>query len=289
VSAVVSLLDKTVMYRYAHHPMTLPLLIGISQTTVGILVLAFAGLPAEATLTNVALAASSGLLFGLGGQILIRILYTQEVSRTIPVFHTFPLFAAIVAFVFLDERLTIVQWLAVFATVVGAVLLSVRIDAKYRTFLLHRSFFCLMVGSAIAGSAHVAGKAAVDELPVLFTHGVRMLALGILFLGFNARRGPYEEVRAFVRERSRALLFVGANELVIANASLLVALYALSLGPASLVTALLGTRSLFVVAYSVTLALVWKGALGEETHRSAVVVKVIATAVIVAGITGITL
>ena len=289
VSAVVSIFDKTVMHRYASSPLTLPLLIGISQTAVGLAVLGVVGTPPEAGAQAVGWAIGSGVLFGLGGQILIRTLFTQEVSRTIPVYQTFPVFAALIAVVFLDEVVTPWQWVGIGATVAGAVALSVRTDAGYRTLFLHRAFFALMVGSLLTGAAHVTGKVAVDELPVLYTHGLRMLSLGVLFLAFNLRAAPLREVVGFVRGRSPALLFVGANELVIANVGLLLMLWALSLGPVSLVSALVGTRALYVVIYSTGLALVWKGALGEETSRRAVAVKVGSTLVIVAGIAGIAL
>lgn len=289
VSAVVNIFDKTVIHRYASSPLTLPLLIGIAQTAVGLTVLAVVRTPPEASAQAAGWAVGSGVLFGLGGQILIRTLFTQEVSRTIPVYQTFPVFAALIAVVFLDEVVTPSQWVAIGATVAGAAALSVRTDAGYKTLFLHRTFVVLMVGSLLTGAAHVTGKAAVDELPVLYTHGLRMLALGLVFLAFNLRAAPLREVAGFVRGRSPALLFVGVNELLIANASLLLTLWALSLGPVSLVSALIGTRALYVVAFSTGLALVWKGALGEETSRQAIAVKVGSTAVIVAGVAGIAL
>ena len=64
-------------------------------------------------------------------------------------------------------------------------------------------------------------------------------------------------------------------------------LWALSLGPAALVTALSGTRALFLVVYSTVLALVWKGALGEITTRGAIMTKLTSTSLIVGGIAAI--
>ena len=289
VSAIVSIFDKTVIHRYASSPLTLPLIIGIAQTTVGLTVLAVVGTPPEATAEAVGWAIASGVLFGLGGQLLIRTLFTQEVSRTNAVFQTFPVFAALIAIVFLDEVVTPLQWGGIGATVTGAIVVSVRSDAGYRRLFLTRAFVVLMVGSLFTGAAHVTGKTAVNELPILYTHGLRMLALGMVFLAFNLRRAPLREVAGYVRRRSPALLFVGTNELLTANVSLLLVLWALSLGPASLVSALVATRALFVVLYSTGLALVWKGALGEETSRQAVAVKVGSTLLIVAGIGGIAL
>ena len=123
-----------------------------------------------------------------------------------------------------------VEWLAVGVVVAGAVLISFRPESSVRSLLLDKAFVLLMIGSAIHGSAHIFGKVAVDELPVLFTHALRSIALGGVFFLFNLRSGPVDDVRTFVRTCSPALRFVAMNELIIATAGLLLMLWALSLG-----------------------------------------------------------
>ena len=289
VSALVSVFDKTVIHRYARTPLTLPLLIGVMQTFVGLALLAIVRVPPSASLEPVLWALVSGAVFGLSAQFLMRVLYTHEVSRTVPVFQSYPIFTAIYASLFLGERLGAQEWGAVIAVVAGAALLSVRRGAAQHRFSLDKAFALLIVGSAIHGSAHVFGKAAVDELPVLFTHALRSIALGGVFLAFNLRRRPLVDVLLFVRKRSPALRFVFVNEVIIASVGLLLMLWALSLGPASQVTALSGARVLFLVAYSTILALVWRGALGESTTLGAIAVKLGSTALIVGGVAAIAL
>ena len=287
ISSIVSIFDKTVIYRYATTPHTLPLLIGIAQTSVGIVVLAIVGIPEEATWGPVFWALLSGAVFGISAQFLLHVLYRNEVSRTIPVFQSYPIFTAIYAYFFLGEHLGVVEWLAVGVVVAGAVLISFRPESSVRSLLLDKAFVLLMIGSAIHGSAHIFGKVAVDELPVLFTHALRSIALGGVFFLFNLRSGPVDDVRTFVRTCSPALRFVAMNELIIATAGLLLMLWALSLGPAALVTALTSARAFFLVVYSTALALVWRGALGEVTTRGVVAIKLASTALIVAGVAAI--
>ena len=287
ISSIVSIFDKTVIYRYARTPHTLPLLIGIAQTSVGIVVLAIVGIPEEAAWEPVLWALLSGAVFGISAQFLMHVLFRNEVSRTIPVFQSYPIFTAIYAFFFLGEDLGVVEWLAVAVVVAGAVLMSFRPESSVRRLLLDRAFVLLMIGSAIHGSAHVFGKVAVDELPVLFTHGLRSIALGGVFFAFNLRSESVDDVRTFVRTCSPALRFVAMNELIIATAGLLLMLWALQLGPAALVTALTSARAFFLVVYSTALALVWRGALGEVTTRGVVAIKLASTALIVAGVAAI--
>ena len=232
----------------------------------------------------------SGAILGISVQFLMLVLYSNEVSRSIPVFLSYPIFTAIYAFFFLGEGLGAVEWTAVVVVVAGAVLISFRPGrTSIRSILLGRAFVLLMLGSAIHGSAHIFGKVAVDELPVLFTHALRSLGLGGVFLAFNLRSGSVDDVRTFVRTRSPALRFVAVNELVIATVGLLLLLWALALGPAALVTALSGARAFFLVVYSTALALVWKGALGEVTTPGVIAVKLLSTGLIVAGVAAIAL
>lgn len=215
---------------------------------------------------------------------MLRVLFVQEVSRTIPIYQTFPIFAAILGVLFLEERLSPLLWTAVLATVAGAVLLSVRYEEPYRRLALHRSLFPLMLGSAIAGSAYVAGKIAVADLPVLYTHGVRALGLGGVLLLGSLRPATVREVRVLLREGRWAFAIVGFNEVVLASSSLILALWALSLGPVSLVTALVGTRSLFVVVYGTLLGLRFRGFLGEEVTPGSLAVKFASVALIMLGV-----
>ena len=52
ITALVSISDKTVIYRYTRSPLTLPLLIGIAQTTAGFIVIALTGLPKAVTMAE---------------------------------------------------------------------------------------------------------------------------------------------------------------------------------------------------------------------------------------------
>lgn len=283
VVSIVNIFDKTVIYRYANSPLTLPLMIGIAQTTVGTVSLLVAGIPAEATVEASVAAILSGIFFGLSGITSQRVLFTQEVSRTIPVTQSSPIFAAILALTFLDEPISLLQWGGIMATVIGSIMLSLRLR-DVGTLFLHKSFYMLMLSALFFGTANVIGKHALTNLPILYTHGLRMLALGLIFLTFALRRESWNDVRGYFAKRSPALLFVGINEFVTANVGILLMLWALSLGPASLVTALFGTRALFVVLYSTGLALVWKGSLGEQTSRGSITVKIVSAALIVVGI-----
>ncbi|MCY4447339.1 MAG: EamA family transporter [Chloroflexi bacterium] len=282
LAACIGILDKTIIHNYARTPSTEPLAIGFTMPLVGTTLLLVFGIPESATLEAVLLALVSGAFYGLGAHILIHSLYTREVSRAIPVYQTYPIFTALIAFFFLGERLGAVEWLAVLAVVVGAVLISSG-SGTSRGFLPDKTFMLLMLGSLIEGSSFVFGKSALNELPVLFAHALRMLALSGVLLAFNLRRPPLDDLISFFRTRSPALGYMAVNQFLVANGSLFLLLWGLSLGPVTLVTALSSLRTFFLVVFTIGLSLVWRGALGEVTTRGTVAVKLASTALIVGG------
>ena len=92
-----------------------------------------------------------------------------------------------------------------------------------------------------------------------------------------------------MRTRSPALRYIALNQLVVSNASQLLLLWALSLGPAVFVTALSSLRTSFVVVFAIFSSLIWRGTLGEVTTPRTVTVKLTSTALIVGGVVVIAL
>ncbi len=280
---LVGILDKTLLFHFAKSWLTLPLLIGIAQGIIGItLVLVLPWTDAGAS--AIGWAVLSGLLWGIGSLFLFYLLFSREASKTIPIFQTFPAFVAPMAVIFLGEELALYQWIAILAVVAGAVMNSIKRDSGYGRLVLDGAFYVLIAGSVLAAAANIVGKLAVDNMEVVQAHAFRVLGMSSLMLVFSLRRAPMREIWGFVRNRSPALGIFGLNEFVVANTGMLINLWAISLGSVSLVTAVTATTSLFLLAYGFAMALVFKGALGEQISTGSVTIKVVSTATMVAGV-----
>ena len=287
VMGVASISDKVVIHRYIKTPFTLILLVGMAQTVVGIVSLCIAGIPSEVTVATSISAISSGVLFSFSAIIFLKILYTQEVSRTIPITQSAPIFAALLGFLILNENISVLQWGGIIIAVLGSALISLRMDGDIHSIFLHKSFYFLMFSAFLLGAANVVGKLALEELPLLYTHGLRMLTLGLIFLCFASKSESWIDVKSLFSKRSPALLFIIINECITAQVGLITLLWSLSMGPVSLVSAVVGTRSLFTVLYSMGITKLWSGALGEETSTGSIITKLFSTLLIVAGVAAI--
>ena len=288
ILGMIGVLDKAFLYHYARSLRTLPLLIAISHVPIGIAFIAISPLE-ELTVAAASWSLSAGVLGGLSAVVFFKVMAKREVTRTIPVVQTYPIFVAPLAVLFLDESLRTFHWFAILVTVAGAVMMSMRQDAGGRGFVLDRSFYELLGASLLLAGMNLAAKQAVETLPVLLVHGLRSFGLAAVLMAFGARREPLDEVRRMIAERSPALGLFGLNEFVIVNTGMILNLWATSLGPISLVSALTGSSSLFLLVYSTLLGLRFRGMLGEQVGRRAVIVKASATTLIVAGVMVISL
>ena len=288
ILGMIGVLDKAFLYHYARSLRTLPLLIAISHVPIGIAFIAISPLE-ELTVAAASWSLAAGVLGGLSAVVFFKVMVKREVTRTIPVVQTYPIFVAPLAVLFLDESLRTFHWFAILVTVAGAVMMSMRQNTGGRGFVLDRSFYELLGASLLLAGMNLAAKQAVETLPVLLVHGLRSFGLAAVLMAFGARREPLDEVRRMIAERSPALGLFGLNEFVIVNTGMILNLWATSLGPVSLVSALTGSSSLFLLVYSTLLGLRFRGMLGEQVGRRAVIVKASATTLIVAGVMVISL
>ena len=285
---LVGVLDKAFIHHYARSLRTLPFLIGVSHIPIAAVFFALSPLD-DLTIGAAAWGLAAGVFGGLSAVVFFRVMARREVSRTIPVVQTFPIFVAPAAVLFLGESLRLLDWAAILVTVFGAAMMSVRQNGGGRGLALDSAFYQLLGASLLMAGMNLAAKQALGTLPVLLVHAVRSVGVSLVLLAFTFRGEPIAELRRMVGERSPALAIFGVNEFLVVNTAMLLSLWATALGPVSLVTALSASASLFLLLYSTLLGLKFRGMLGEQVTPRSVAVKTVATILIVAGIATISL
>lgn len=213
--------------------------------------------------------------------ILLDSLRREEVSTVIPVVYTYPVFVAIMAFAFLGERLQPLQWGAVCIVVMGAVLISMGRGPSRNDIARPRAVL-LFVSSLLFAAADVTGKQALSDISSWNLFSVGAATMGASFVALGLRPYVVRSIRAMPDRRTALALLVG-NE-ILAPAGIAMSYWALERGPVSLVSTLISSRPLFVVAFALLLSRIAPEFLFWSGDRRTVILRIAATVLIVGGI-----
>ena len=146
---------------------------------------------------------------------------SEEVSRVISVTHTSPILVAIIAAPILDETLGYTEWLAIFLTVAGAVLISIRWSTHGQNIRLRKSFITLIISSLLFGVANVASKYSLNYISFWNMFSVNAFCFGAVF-GYWIGKNKMENLKHFKERKSNFQVILSNEKYIYTNLSLLI-------------------------------------------------------------------
>lgn len=213
-----------------------------------------------------------------------KALALEEASRVIPLWRFTPLFILLFSSGSTQESLNSYQLLAFFLLVIGGFLVSIKRASDL--FRLSKAFCLMMLSSLSSGFYYLISKTIYMEVPfydgfTLIRGSVALCLLGLLLLPQNRLdfAMTINHMKPYVKK------LVVLNGLLDFSAVLLCN-FAISIAPASLVSASAGIQAVFVLILSVLLSIKFPKVLHEDISRKALMQKAIAIALIITG-TGI--
>ncbi len=280
---LVNILDSHLITRRMPGLSAFLLPVGISLFLYSLVTFLLFPLPQGIETWPVLAAAGSGLVRAVSIFILLYILKTEEVSIAIPVFHTFPVFVAIMAVPLIGEELGYMQWLAIAIVVIGSVIISARRGAGGITGWLGKTFFLLLGASLLTAIANIASKYALDYMSYWNIFWVSTFCMAAVYLLISWRPAVLRQLIE-MPGRNRALALIGLNE-ALAMTGILLAYRAMEDGPVSLVSTITGSRPV-VVFFLVLLVrrFIPRLLVEEQVGRSSMVIRLAATLMIAGGI-----
>lgn len=287
IMGVVSILDSHLVSKRMPSLWAFLIPVGILHLGFGLIILGLYPLPGEISAIPLVVAFASAIIRSAGMLLMLQAMRSEEISRIVPVVHTFPIFVAILAVPLLGEALGYMEWLAIFMTVAGAVLISVRRDAGGQRARFRKSFAMLMGCSLLLGIANTATKYALDYIPFWNMYSVNAICFGVIFLFLSVRPRILKQLRE-MKERGLALTLLTLNE-CIALVGIILSFWAMEEGPVSLVSTILSIRPSFVFIYALAVSRIFPAVLEEHLSRGTVVIKIISISLIIGGVTLLTL
>ncbi len=259
------------------------LFVGSVQLVIAICILAILGWQ-SAPFSAIAASYGAGFLWGAGLMMMFFVLQREEVSRVTPVWQSSPVFVALLAVLFLDESLAWHGWLAVLLVVSGAVAVSIDLSRSgLDAFRVRPTFFMLIAGAVIIACGQLLLKVGADDLDVW--HNMAFRGAG-LFTSLAApwARPPYPSRLIEWMRTPRNSLSLLISEAIGPFLGNLFLLMAIAVGPVSLVSALFGTRPIWVLGATLLLGLFARQFISERIAGRDLVLKGVATSAVVAGV-----
>jgi len=189
-----------------------------------------------------------------------------DISRIIPIMDSFPLVVLIIAVVLLGEVLTPLKWIAVLFVIGGAILASLSQAIPGERVRLNRPFAAIlgaMLGMAVLS---ILFKLASEDLAVTQMIGLAWLFAAPVHLIVARLAHAGDDVLAALRSRA-AVGSVGLTQLMFLGA-FLTGLAAITIGPLSLTTAIMGTRPLMLLLWFMASGFSLRKALRREPGQS---------------------
>ena len=186
----------------------------------------------------------------------------EDVSRIVPILDSYPLFVLIMALVLLGEALTPMKGFAALLVIGGAMLASWHQALPGARVRLNRSLAAVAGAAVIIAVLSILVKvAAANVAPLQMFALMWVFALPGHVLATRAA-GRFSAVRqVLATPRSMAWIAMAQVPLLIAS---LAWLWAIALGPVSLVSAMVGTRPVLLLVWAVAVGVNYRGVVHER-------------------------
>lgn len=230
-------------------------------------------------------AASLGILVGIANALwVLMYLYAiekSELSRTIPIFQTIPIFGFIFGYIFLAETLTNIQLLGTLIVITGAFILSYHFT--------NNSFAWKPFGLMLGASAIVAFQETLFKVVALdFSYWSSAFWLGIGFSLFGlvlycCVSSYRKQFLHHISKHNNTIWYAnGINELMDNSANLMFA-FAVTLGPIALVQSINAYQPLLMLIVSYSVYVTFGDFLDEDLGKGTIIQKVLGVVIITIG------
>jgi drug/metabolite transporter (DMT)-like permease len=207
----------------------------------------------------------------------------EDISRIMPLEATARRLRGYHGSMFLGESLSYTQLAAILIVVLGAVLISFKRSDSGSSRFHAASFFLLICSSLLYAASDVVNKYTLDYISYWNSASLNFLLTSVVFVIICLRRDVLRQLMQVPHPwRTSALVILNQSAAIV---STIIGCWAIQNGPVSLASTIFNSKPLFVFVYAALLARLAPGFLLEfKTDRRGMIIKIIATLMVVGGI-----
>ncbi len=287
--ALVSILDKILISKHVDSGKVFVAAVGIAQIILGLLAVPVI-LGTTYSLWIVVVALLSGIFSGAYLVSMFIIMESQDVSRVVPVVSTYPVFVALLAFLFLGESVTYFSWICVLVTVAGAALVSLAPSGSesLETGVNLTAMSFLLLASLSFGLSQFLSKTIAEEMTMGAQFMLRAIGGGMVCFSLALSKTVREGL-VRVMKKPKSVGLIAFTEILLVFFAILFFFKAIYSGEVYLTSTVMATRPLFVFLISLSLSLPFIGMFKESAHGRALLTRTTGIILTVGGVMGVSL
>lgn len=276
-------IDKFIISKYfSHAPVTLLVLFTSMTAGIAAIVISFFVPVFAISLSQAIWIVIGGIIFVASYVPYVYALQEDEASLVAPLFQMIFVFSLVLGYIFLGEKLTIIQIIASLIVIVGAIVLSIDLDSTVRK-IRSLSFFRMVLASFL-----VAVNMLIFKMVALgssfwvttFWEYVGAVIFGFILLGIskNSRTAFF----TVLKEKRSVIGWNIFNETLNLIARLS-ANFASLVVPLALVSVANGSQPFFIAIYGLLIPVIFKGTEKEKFYGKYLAQKVVSILLMILG------
>jgi len=277
--ALGTVIDKYTLTQHMQNPSSYQLLYTLAEAPVLLLPLF---VPVTFAFPWVALGIIGGFCTYIGLALYFRAVVTEEASRVISVIYMSPIFVIPLAYVFLNENLSVPAYFGVLVIVVGAILITHR-KVKGKKFLMTTALWLVLASDVVWAGYEVLSKyvlGVIDWTSYLFWNFIGIALIALALFSFRKIRENFQRDIKTAKRKVHMWRIINTS---LSFSALILYYIAISSGPISLVSTALSLEPFFVFILTLPLSLYLPWILKEEMDKKVLVIKTIAILLILFG------
>lgn len=278
--ALGTIIDKIILTKHLQDPISYQLLYVATELPVLLVLLVFTNV--SSAFPWVALGIVAGLSHYVGLFLYFKAMMIEEASRVISLFYIGPIFTLILAATVLKENLTSSMYIGVILLVLGAISISYK-RVKGKGTIISPALGLIIVCSVVLSVYEILTKYVLGSLDL--TSFFFWELVGFLIAAFFTFSHPKirQSFLTSVKGMKRHILFWRSVNTYMSLMALILYFAAMSVGLASLVSGATSFEPFFVLIFAVLFSFFLPQVFKEDIGREALVMKVVAVVLIVAG------
>ena len=285
--ALVSVLDKILISEHVNSGKVFVSIVGATQILLGLSAVPLA-INSDYSFSTVSVALLSGVFSGTYLVSMFLVMESQDVSKVVPVVSTYPIFVALLAFMFLGESVTTLSLICVLITVSGAVLVSIGPQGMASGIKKNdvTAMMVLFAASMSFGLSQFLSKTITGDMTLEAQFMLRGLGGGLvcgtLIFTQTARNGIKK-----LMSKPKTLGLIAITEILLVFFAIFFFFRAIYSGDVYLTSTVLATRPLFVFILSLILSIPLIGLLKESVKGKDLIMRTLGIILTVGGVVGV--